>query len=106
MRAGDRVRRHGAGSEPRAQPATHGPDRLLLAGRSDVPFARAATRSLYCRLLAAGVHIHEWSDSVLHAKVATVDGLSLLVGSFNLDPFSLSNLEVLVEVVDQAVDRP
>jgi len=74
--------------------------RLLLAGRSDVPFARAATRSLYCRLLAAGVHIHEWSDSVLHAKVATVDGLSLLVGSFNLDPFSLTNLEVLVEVAD------
>ncbi len=29
--------------------------RLLLAGRSDVPFARAATRSLYRRLLAAGV---------------------------------------------------
>jgi len=47
--------------------------RLLLAGRSDVPFARAATRSLYRRLLAAGVDIHEWSGSVLHAKVATVD---------------------------------
>ncbi len=81
--------------------------RLLLAGRSDVPFARAATRSLHRRLLAAGVHIHEWSGSVLHAKVATVDGHRLLVGSFNLDPFSLANLEALVElddadVVDQA----
>lgn len=74
--------------------------RLLLAGRSDVPFARAATRSLYRRLLAAGVHIHEWSHSVLHAKVATVDGRRLLVGSFNLDPFSLANLETLVEVDD------
>jgi cardiolipin synthase len=77
--------------------------RLLLAGRSDVPFARAATRSLYRRLLAAGVHIHEWSDSVLHAKVATVDGHRLLVGSFNLDPFSLANLEALVEVADPVV---
>jgi cardiolipin synthase len=77
--------------------------RLLLAGESDVPFARAATRSLYRRLLAAGVHIHEWSGSVLHAKVATVDGRSLLVGSFNLDPFSLANLEALVEVVDTGV---
>jgi len=73
---------------------------LLLAGRSDVPFARAATRSLYRRLLAAGVCIHEWNDSVLHAKVATVDGRRLLVGSFNLDPFSLANLESLVEVSD------
>lgn len=77
--------------------------RLLLAGRSDVPFARAATRSLYRRLFAAGVSIHEWSDSVLHAKVATVDGRRLLVGSFNLDPFSLANLEGLVEVDDAPV---
>jgi cardiolipin synthase len=80
--------------------------RLLLAGRSDVPFARAASRSLYRRFLAAGVAIHEWSDSVLHAKVATVDGRRLLVGSFNLDPFSLANLEALVEVADlQVIDQ-
>lgn len=77
--------------------------RLLLAGRSDVPFARAATRSVHRRLLAAGVNIHEWSGSVLHAKVATVDGRLLLVGSFNLDPFSLANLEALVEVDDTKV---
>ena len=77
--------------------------RLLLAGRSDVLFARMATRSLYRRLLAAGVEIHEWSGSVLHAKVATVDGQCLLVGSFNLDPFSLANLEALVEVTDPRI---
>jgi cardiolipin synthase A/B len=79
--------------------------RLLLAGQSDVPFARAAARSLYRQLLAAGVSIHEWNGSVLHAKVATIDGRRLLVGSFNLDPFSLANLETLVEVVDNEVVR-
>jgi cardiolipin synthase A/B len=73
---------------------------LLVAGQSDVPFALAASRSLYRKLLAEGVNIHEWRDSVLHAKVATVDGCRLLVGSFNLDPFSLANLESLVEVAD------
>jgi cardiolipin synthase A/B len=77
--------------------------RLLLAGRTDVPFARAATRSLYRRLLAAGVTIHEWNGSVLHAKVATVDAHRLLLGSFNLDPFSLANLETLVEVTDARI---
>jgi cardiolipin synthase len=77
--------------------------RLLLAGQSDVPFARTATRSLYRRLLSAGVTIHEWGGSLLHAKVATVDGQRLLVGSFNLDPFSLANLEVLLEVDDVRV---
>jgi cardiolipin synthase len=77
--------------------------RLLLAGRSDVPFARAAARSLHRRLLSAGVEVHEWNDSVLHAKVAAVDERLLLVGSFNLDPFSLANSEALVEVEDPRI---
>lgn len=76
---------------------------LLLAGRSDVPFARAATMRLYRTLLHAGVHIHEWTVTPLHAKAAVVDGHRLLVGSFNLDPFSLVNLETLVEVEDGEV---
>lgn len=77
--------------------------RLVLSGRSDVPFARAATKSVYRELLAAGVEIHEWTDSVMHAKVATVDGQRLLLGSFNLDPFSLANLEALVTIDDARV---
>ncbi len=76
---------------------------LLLAGRSDVPFARAATMRLYRTLLRGGVHIHEWTDTTLHAKAAVVDGQRLLVGSFNLDPLSLVNLETLVEVDDAGV---
>jgi cardiolipin synthase len=76
---------------------------LLLAGRSDIPFIQVATLSLYRKLLAAGVHIFEWRSSVLHAKAATVDGQRFLVGSFNLDPLSLSNLETLVEVADRDV---
>ena len=72
--------------------------RLVLAGRSDVAIATPATRRLYRKLLRAGVEIAEWKRSVLHAKAAAVDGERLLVGSFNLDPFSLANLEVLAEV--------
>jgi cardiolipin synthase len=78
---------------------------LLLAGRSDVPLARAATARLYRQLLAAGVEIREWTRSVHHAKVAVVDGRRMLLGSFNLDPLSLSNLESLVEVDDPVVAR-
>jgi cardiolipin synthase len=72
--------------------------KLVLAGRSDVALAKPATRRLYRKLLRAGVEISEWSRSVLHAKLAVVDGDRLLAGSFNLDPFSLANLEVLAEV--------
>jgi cardiolipin synthase len=77
--------------------------KLLLAGRSDVPFVHAATMSLHRRLLVAGVQIYEWTSSVLHAKAATIDSHRFLVGSFNLDPLSLSNLETLVEVEDATV---
>ncbi len=73
--------------------------RLVLAGRSDVALATPATRRLHRRLLRAGVEIAEWKRSVLHAKAAAVDGRRFLVGSFNLDPFSLANLETLAEVV-------
>jgi len=78
---------------------------LVLPGRSDVPLARAASRRLYRRLLRAGVAIHEWTETVLHAKAAVADQRRLLVGSFNLDPFSLKNLETLVEVDDPATAR-
>jgi cardiolipin synthase len=71
---------------------------LLLPGRSDVALARRATRRLYRRLLGAGVEIREWGRSVLHAKTAVADGTRLLVGSFNLDPLSLANLEALAEI--------
>ncbi len=77
--------------------------RLLLAGQSDVPLVGMAQRSLYRTLLSAGVQIHEWGGSILHAKLLTVDGRKLLVGSFNLDPFSLANLETLVEVEDARI---
>jgi len=71
---------------------------LLLAGQSDVPFAHAATMRLYKKFLTAGVEVYEWNRSVLHAKAAAIDGRVFLVGSFNLDPLSLANLEALVEV--------
>jgi cardiolipin synthase len=75
--------------------------RLVVAGSSDVTLLGPAMRRLYRRLLRAGVRISEWSRSNLHAKAAAIDGARLLVGSFNLDPLSLANLEALAEVDDR-----
>jgi cardiolipin synthase len=44
---------------------------------------------LYGPLLAAGVHIHEYHASFMHAKVAVIDAQWVTVGSSNLDPLSL-----------------
>jgi cardiolipin synthase len=62
---------------------------LLLQGKADHPLQHYASRALYRRLLAAGVRIHEYYPSLLHAKVAVFDGRVATVGSSNIDPLSL-----------------
>lgn len=63
--------------------------RLLLQGRYEYFMQFHAARPVFGALLAAGVEIHEYAASFLHAKVAVVDSLWLTVGSSNLDPLSL-----------------
>ncbi|CAH1905266.1 Cardiolipin synthase B [Candidatus Nitrotoga sp. HW29] len=62
---------------------------LLLQGRVEYRLQHFATRALYDELLRAGIEIHEYYASFMHAKVAVVDGNWATVGSSNIDPFSL-----------------
>ncbi len=67
--------------------------KLLLQGRYEYFMQYHAARPVYSALLAAGVEIHEYASSFLHAKVAVVDAAEpqawATVGSSNLDPLSL-----------------
>lgn len=63
--------------------------RLLLQGRYEHFLQYRAARPVYQRLVAAGVAIHEYAPSALHAKVAVVDQRWCTVGSTNLDPLSM-----------------
>lgn len=62
---------------------------VLVQGQTDHPMANYAKQAFYGRLLRAGVEIHEYQKSVLHAKTAVIDGIWATVGSSNIDPFSL-----------------
>ena len=62
---------------------------LLLQGRVEYMLLHYASRALYGTLLDAGVEIHEYTKSFLHAKVAVIDARWSTVGSSNIDPFSL-----------------
>ena len=62
---------------------------LLLQGRVEYRLLHYASRALYGSLLDAGIEIHEYHKSFLHAKVAVVDRSWATVGSSNIDPFSL-----------------
>ena len=59
--------------------------RFVLPSHSDVESAVYAARAAYGRLLRAGAKIYEMQTSVLHSKLATVDGVWSVVGSSNLD---------------------
>lgn len=61
--------------------------RLLLAGSSDVFFIPWAAASFYKTLFISGVHIFEYKERILHAKVMIVDDW-MTVGSTNLDYLS------------------
>ena len=67
--------------------------RLLLQGRYEYFMQYHAARPVYGALLRAGIEIHEYEPSFLHAKVAVIDALGArpwaTVGSSNLDPLSL-----------------
>lgn len=62
--------------------------RLLVQGHSEYPMQYYAGRYMYQRLLADGIEIYEYKASYLHAKVAVIDDRAM-IGSANLDPFSL-----------------
>lgn len=62
---------------------------LLLQGLSDHPVMHYASRALFGAFLEAGIEIHEYVESELHAKVALFDATYSCVGSSNIDPFSL-----------------
>ena len=58
---------------------------LILPGYTDVRGAMHAARALYGHLLRAGIRIHELRGGMLHAKVATIDGVWVAIGSSNFD---------------------
>ena len=62
---------------------------LLLQGKAEYLLQHYATHALYGALLDAGVEIHDYQKSFLHAKVAVIDRHWATVGSSNIDPFSL-----------------
>jgi cardiolipin synthase len=68
--------------------------RILLPGiKSDSKPALAAQHKEYPELLRAGIRVWEYTPSMMHAKTMLVDDELAVVGSINLDPLSLHELE-------------
>jgi cardiolipin synthase A/B len=77
---------------------------LLPGPHADKRFCQLASERQYAQLLEAGVRVHAFQPSMLHAKVMTVDGLVANVGSANFNARSLNlDDEVNLVVHDPAV---
>jgi cardiolipin synthase len=77
--------------------------KLILPGKTDVQVVKYASRYLYKRYMRHGIKIYEYSESILHAKTALIDGIWTTVGSSNIDRRSFKkNLELNIVILDQA----
>ena len=74
---------------------------LLLQGRVEYILLDFASHALYSSFLKQGIEVHEYHKSFMHSKVAVIDHQWVMVGSSNIDPFSLlMSLEANVEIDD------
>jgi cardiolipin synthase A/B len=64
--------------------------RVMVPGvHIDIPLVRMASRRYYGELLAGGVKVYEYADTMLHAKTAVIDGIFSTVGTINFDARSM-----------------
>jgi cardiolipin synthase len=79
--------------------------RLLVPRNSDPPYLGWLTRSAYCSLMRAGVHVYEYlPPRKLHAKSVVIDDEWTIVGSANLDHFGLvANRELVLVAHDRSL---
>jgi len=76
--------------------------RIIGPYKTDHPYIRWATWSIYPHMIKNGIKVYEWQGEILHCKTAVIDGIWASVGSHNLDHRSLHyNLEVNINVYDR-----
>jgi len=73
--------------------------RVIVPDRGNFPAVQLASENVFETLMRAGVRIHRWPGSMMHAKTAVIDGIWSTVGSYNMDAQShRHNLELNVTV--------
>lgn len=76
--------------------------RIIGPGKTDHPYIRWATWSIYPHMIKNGIRVYEWQGGILHSKTAVIDGVWSSIGSHNLDHRSLHyNLEVNINTYDR-----
>lgn len=76
--------------------------KIVLSAVSDAPLLSRATIFLYDFMLRYNIRIYEYLPSVLHAKVATIDGIWSTIGSYNVNHLSdYGSIETNIDILDE-----
>lgn len=79
---------------------------VVVPAKNDSRMGRAASRSRWGELLAAGVEFYQYQPTLYHVKLMIVDDLFVTIGSVNFDNRSFAiNDEVNVNVLNAGVAR-
>ncbi|MDF3057134.1 MAG: cardiolipin synthase [Rariglobus sp.] len=79
---------------------------IIVPGINDSRFGRAASRSRWGKLLAAGAEFYAYQPAMFHSKVMMVDDVFTTIGSTNFDNRSFGiNDEVNINVLDTSLAR-
>ena len=77
---------------------------IVPGSATDQKWVRLASRRMWGQLLAAGIRIFEYRDTMMHAKVLVVDGVWSVMGTTNMDNRSFEhNDEDNVALLDRDV---
>ncbi len=80
--------------------------RVIIPAHNDSRFGRAAARSRWGPLLAAGLEFYQYEPAMLHAKTMSVDDKFVTIGSVNFDNRSFSiNDEIGLNTLDSGIAR-
>lgn len=75
---------------------------LIFGAYSDHPTERWSSKYLYNWYLKNDITVYEWNKSVIHGKVALIDGQWVTIGSYNHNHLSrYINLELNLEIWDK-----
>jgi cardiolipin synthase len=77
---------------------------VIVPLKNDSRFGRAAARSRWGKLLAAGVNFYQFEPCMYHCKIMIVDDIYTTMGSINFDNRSFSiNDEANINIIDAGV---
>lgn len=78
--------------------------RILVPKVSNHVLTDWLSRGFYGSLLRGRIEIHRYTDHMVHAKTATIDGQWTTIGTANIDRLSLTgNYEINLEILDEGL---